>query len=178
MLIPVTFNPPGSQPTPPPKLPMALAKVSHDEVVLIELQGALEVEVTQPTDKNGKFVGKLTIDENGSGKPTLMIGHHLLEGNITPLTKPLAILTRITADAGSRDTNISSSSVSDAPSDRNNRGDENIDMNAMDCDDDGGDSGTQPSAIQSQQAQWEAVGIVKRKIVFSKRPMPIVGRLS
>lgn len=66
MLIPVTFNPPSSQSTPTLKLPAALAKISHDEVVLIELQGALEVEVAQPTDKNGKLVGKLTIDENGS----------------------------------------------------------------------------------------------------------------
>jgi len=63
MLIPITFNPPSSQ---NPKLPTALAKISHDEVVLVELQGALDVEVAQPTDKNGKFVGKLTVDESGS----------------------------------------------------------------------------------------------------------------
>lgn len=67
MLIPVTFNPhPSSRSTETAKLPPALAKISNDEVVLIELQGKLEVEIAQPSDKNGKFVGKLTIDEDGS----------------------------------------------------------------------------------------------------------------
>jgi hypothetical protein len=69
MLIPITFNPNSSLSSTSeetPKLPAALAKVANDEVVLIELQGALEVEVTQATDKNGKFVGKLTINEDGS----------------------------------------------------------------------------------------------------------------
>lgn len=68
MLIPITFNPnsSSSRPKETPKLPSALAKIANDEVVLIELQGALEVEVAQPTDKNGKFVGKLTINEDGS----------------------------------------------------------------------------------------------------------------
>lgn len=61
MLIPIVFNSSTS-----PKLPSALAKISNDEVVLIELQGLLEVEVAQPTDRNGKLVGKLTINEDDS----------------------------------------------------------------------------------------------------------------
>ncbi len=46
-----------------PKLPSSLAKISHDEVVLIELQGSLDVESKHPTERNGQFVGKLKIDE-------------------------------------------------------------------------------------------------------------------
>ena len=61
MLIPIVFNSSTS-----PKLPSALATISNDEVVLIELQGLLEVEVAQPTDRNGKLVGKLTINEDDS----------------------------------------------------------------------------------------------------------------
>lgn len=61
MLIPIVFNSSTS-----PKLPSALAKISNDEVVLIELQGLLEVEVAQPTDRNGGLVGKLTINEDDS----------------------------------------------------------------------------------------------------------------
>lgn len=61
MLIPIIFNSSTSS-----KLPSTLAKISNDEVVLIELQGMLEVEVAQPTDKNGKLVGKLTINEDES----------------------------------------------------------------------------------------------------------------
>jgi hypothetical protein len=40
-----------------------LAKISHDEVVLIELQGSLEVESNHPSERDGKHVGKLRIDE-------------------------------------------------------------------------------------------------------------------
>ena len=46
-----------------PKLPSSLAKISHDELVLIELQGSLDVESKHPTERNGQFVGKLKIDE-------------------------------------------------------------------------------------------------------------------
>ena len=59
MLIPIIFSSSTSS-----KLPSTLAKISNDEVVLIELQGMLEVEVAQPKDKNGKLVGKLTIHED------------------------------------------------------------------------------------------------------------------
>jgi chromosome transmission fidelity protein 8 len=65
MLIPITFNPtPNRQET--PKLPSTLAKISNDEVILIELQGNLEGP--QSLDKNGQLVGELTIDETGSVK--------------------------------------------------------------------------------------------------------------
>lgn len=59
MIIPITFN----SSTKWPKLPPALAKISHDEVVLIELQGSLEVELNHPSERNGQLVGNLTIDE-------------------------------------------------------------------------------------------------------------------
>ena len=45
------------------KLPPGLAKISHEEVVLVELQGSLEVECTHISESDGKFVGKLKIDD-------------------------------------------------------------------------------------------------------------------
>ena len=154
-----------------PKLPSCLAKISHDEVVLIELQGSLEVECAHITESDGKLVGKLDIDEanvsyppSGLGvwqsdqlplqnKLTLLIGHHLLEGKIATLTKPLAVLHRpntiFPKQAGSEVVNH----ISD--------GDE------MDVDD---------RNRASPKLGWDVVAIVKRKILFSKRPMPIVGR--
>jgi chromosome transmission fidelity protein 8 len=51
--------------SPYPKLPPGLAKLSHEEVVIIELQGSLEVECTHITESDGKLVGKLKIDEAG-----------------------------------------------------------------------------------------------------------------
>ncbi|KAJ7757785.1 Ctf8-domain-containing protein [Mycena maculata] len=138
MIIPVNFPIPSTSTA---KLPPALAKISHDELVLIELQGALEVECTSDGERDGRLVGRLCIDESAK-KATLTIGHHLLEGKIAPLPKPLAVLQRIADGA---------------------------DPDAMDCD---------PDDVATPTASWDAIAIVKRKIVFSKRPMPIVGRPS
>ncbi|TFY83784.1 hypothetical protein EWM64_g228, partial [Hericium alpestre] len=134
-------------------LPPALAQIGTSELALIELQGSLEVE----GDKRGQTVGKLTIDADGKvclltvsyppkltlhaplkGKPTLLIGYHLLEGKIVNLSKPLAVLHRTAPPSA--------------------------DADAMDVD---SDAPASPS--------YEIRAIVRKKLVFSKRPMPMVG---
>jgi chromosome transmission fidelity protein 8 len=60
MLIPITII---SSSLSNPKLPPGLAKISNSEVVLVELQGSLEVECNQPSERDGKLVGKLKIDD-------------------------------------------------------------------------------------------------------------------
>jgi hypothetical protein len=57
MIVPINFNPSSSS----SKLPPTLAKISHDEVVLLELQGELELE--NPSERNGMLVGTLKIDD-------------------------------------------------------------------------------------------------------------------
>lgn len=155
MIVPITFDSSSSN----PKLPSGLARISHDEVVLVELQGSLDVECNDPSERNGKLVGKLRIDSTTvcaresralihalfwhvtpKNKPTLIIGHHLLEGKISTLPKPFAILHRTNTNVDGLD-------------------------EAMDCD--------RPSV---NQTSWDVVGIVKKKIAFSKRPMPIVSK--
>src|SRR5271170_5396014 len=112
MIIPITIPSTSN-----PKLPPSLAKIGHDEIVLIELQGSLQVECSHDSERNGKFVGKLSINESGvrdcslhqknvaitllyiigyftKNRPTLTIGHHLLEGKVATLPKPLAVLQR------------------------------------------------------------------------------------
>jgi chromosome transmission fidelity protein 8 len=76
-----------------------------------------------------------------------VIGHHLLEGKIATLPKPLAVLQRVVAAAS---------------------------PDAMDCDPDA--SATSQTASEESAVSWDAIAIVKRKIIFSNRPMPIVGR--
>ncbi|KAJ6610699.1 Ctf8-domain-containing protein [Mycena sp. CBHHK59/15] len=141
MIIPVNFPLPSSSNA---KLPPALANISHDELVLIELQGALEVECTSDHERDGRLVGRLCIDA-ATNKPTLMIGHHLLEGKIAVLPKPLAVLHRMPGES---------------------------DPDAMECD------AELSSQVVETAVSWDAIAIIKRKIVFSKRPMPIVGRPS
>ncbi|KAG6865975.1 hypothetical protein C0991_009977 [Blastosporella zonata] len=133
-------------------LPPGLAKISHDEVVLIELQGALEVEGNHPSERDGKLVGKLTVD-TVTNKSTLLIGHHLLEGKITNLAKPLAILLR---SRTASTTTVSGTGVMDVEMFIHNDDEETH------------------NAVDMKQVEWDMVALVKRKIVFSKRPMPIV----
>ncbi|KAF8176590.1 Ctf8-domain-containing protein [Mycena galopus ATCC 62051] len=145
MIIPINFPVPSASTS---KLPHALATISHDELVLIELQGAFEVECTNDRERDGRLVGRLCIDEAGK-RPTLTVGHHLLEGKVTQLPKPLAVLRRV---AGAE-----------------------LD-DAMDCDNAPADESESQGAETSTTVSWDAIAVVKRKIVFSKRPMPIVGR--
>lgn len=119
-----------------------LAQYGADELVLIELQGELEVE----GDNAGQVVGKLTVDEN-SKKPTLLIAHHLLEGKLVNLPKPLAVLHRPSSEVGVEES-------------------EDVEMDGTGRDE------------SKQQRGWDVVAVVKRKMVFSKRPMPMVGKVA
>jgi len=145
MLIPITIT--SSSPS-NPKLPSGLAKISHNEVVLVELQGSLEVECDQPSERDGKLVGQLKMDDSTS-KPSLLIGHHLLEGTIASLPKPLAVILR-TGSLGNAGPELGNDAM------------------ALDV----------PSTGSGLSSSWSVVAVVKKKIVFSKRPMPVMGKQS
>lgn len=137
------------------KLPPQFAQFGTEEVVLVELQGALDVEGSM----NGQFVGKLSVDDETvrvtrlsrsyrtsqailvlQKKPSLLIGHHLLEGKLANLPKPLAIMHRVPSESEDDDTTSIDESVSHRP-----------------------------------PPTWKIRAVVKRKMVFAKRPMPMVG---
>ncbi|KAH9064047.1 Ctf8-domain-containing protein [Lactarius vividus] len=136
-------------------LPPALAQLGSSELFLLELQGDLEVS----GDKRGQLVGQLTIDDSGKGKPTLRIGYHLLEGTIVSLAKPLAVLQRMPTPSRSQ--------IPPPP-----QLDEDISMHC------GGDDGGEELGAPDEGAASTSYTIrtlVRKKIVFSKRPTPIVG---
>ncbi|KAF7312659.1 hypothetical protein MIND_00280100 [Mycena indigotica] len=146
MIVPISFNSPSTSAAATSyPLPPTLARISHAEVVLVELQGALEIHSAKPSERDGKLVGRLGIDDAGK-TATLRIGHHLLEGKVVQLAKPLAVLQRV-LDGHKED---------------------NMDV-------DGGEEQPAPSETQTTTG-WDAIALIKRKIVFSKRPTPIVGR--
>ncbi|KAI0695400.1 Ctf8-domain-containing protein [Cytidiella melzeri] len=118
-----------------PTLPPQLAKFGTDELVLIELQGALEVE----GQTAGQLVGKLDL-ETDPKKPTLLIGHHLLEGKLVNLAKPLGVMHKTSG-----------------------KFDEGVDA--------------LHEVGSSPPPEWDIVAVVRRKMVFAKRPMPMVGRV-
>ncbi|OSD01915.1 hypothetical protein PYCCODRAFT_1468199 [Trametes coccinea BRFM310] len=148
MLISVNISLPGPSTPSRRALPPQLVQFGTDELVLIELQGALEVE----GNKDGQLVGKLRVDP-ATKKPTLLIGHHLLEGKLVNLSKPLAVMHRYD--------HTTSSDAHGAEDD------------AMNLD----REGSQRPA-ENDARRWDIVAVVKRKMVFSRRPMPIVGRPS
>ncbi|KAF9526340.1 Ctf8-domain-containing protein [Crepidotus variabilis] len=153
MLIPITLPSSTSSSFSNPKLPPTIAKISHDEFVLIELQGALEIEGSNPRERDGKFIGTFKMDE-ATNKPTLLIGHHLLEGKVQTLAKPLGILVR--------NPNRNSSPKEDE--------EEEEEIDDMAVDNVNGEDLEQPSS------GWTITAIVKKKIIFSKRPMPVMGK--
>ncbi|KAG1738358.1 Ctf8-domain-containing protein [Suillus paluster] len=124
-----------------PKLPPCIAKLGHDELVLIELQGTLDIESSEDTTRDGQFVGKLNLKD--ANKPTLIIGHHLLEGKVVNLPKPLGVMHR--KETSKRYGYPGNGDDSRTMKDTSNPG-----------------------------VSWGIVALVKKKIVFSKRPMPIV----
>ncbi|KAF9514594.1 hypothetical protein BS47DRAFT_1294919 [Hydnum rufescens UP504] len=123
-----------------PPLPPHLISLGSDEVLIVELQGSL----TTQGDTSGQPVGTLVIDSQ-TNKPTLKIGHHLLEGTIQNLPKPYAVLAR---------SSHPSIQVADDP-----------------------DLVVVPAPLaqhRKNNASYNVITIVKKKIVFANRPVPIV----
>ncbi|CAG7855143.1 SubName: Full=Uncharacterized protein {ECO:0000313/EMBL:CCA68902.1} [Serendipita indica DSM 11827] len=127
MIIPVRL--PSQVPSPDHALPPAVASIGFNELVLLELQGSIEIE----GDYAGETIGMLDMSIEAcltSSKPTLRIGHHLLEGKLTGLPKPLAVL-------------------------KSNK-----------------------TAEPDNEVSFDIVSIIRKKIVFSKRPSPVMDNVA
>lgn len=159
MIIPLTL--PSGPSAHANTLPPALAQLGSSELFLLELQGDLILS----GDKRGQLVGHLTVSDDGKGKPTLRIGYHLLEGTIVSLAKPLAVLQRVRTPSPSPPR----SQIPPIPTPQPD-GDEDIDIDIdMRCGDDGVEE------LGATSTSYTIRTIVRKKIVFSKRPTPIVG---
>lgn len=131
-----------------------MADLGNGDVVLIELQGSLEVQGS--TDS--LIVGTLEIDPKTvcglfmmtvkreeltqiypvfQNKPSLIIGPHFLEGKIVSLATPLAIMEKKSSSSDQMDVD-----------EEDNR--------------------------EEAEVEWQISAIVKKKVVFSKRPMPLL----
>lgn len=145
-------------------LPYPLARLGSDQIVLIELQGKLEVE----GDPSNGFVGVFKIDEKD--RPSLRIGHHLLEGKIVNLPKPFAVLVRSSRarSASAAPSHHSSSSITLSDPHLKNVSTPSVKPSAALVDE-------EDAAPSGLDVEYDVVAIVKKKIVFGKRPTPIVG---
>ncbi|KAF4614139.1 hypothetical protein D9613_007837 [Agrocybe pediades] len=110
-------------------------------------------------------------------KPSLLIGHHLLEGKIATLPKPYAILMRKGNQKTAKKKKKKIHSDEEAAEGDDDMVDEE-EEEAMQIDGESPDlpgSGSEPS-VEATSAGWTIAGIVKKKIIFSKRPMPVIGK--
>lgn len=66
------------------------ALTPNGELILIELQGSLEIENQSPA--GGQVLGTISFEPTRLDRPVLMISHHRLEGKFVNLVRPLAVL--------------------------------------------------------------------------------------
>lgn len=183
----------ASRPLPPPLVTL----IGSADVLLLELQGAL----TAHGDSAGELIGILALDTHTQAritiqslpctspnvlsldflflyyfhrvgpnhlilanhlpnscirqKPTLRIGHHLLQGTIVTLPKPCALIARSRPVLISHSTPSSDHPFTEAE-----------DQAEMDVDN--------PSTEEPESVNYDILAIVRKKLVFAKRPIPIV----
>ncbi|KAG7095238.1 hypothetical protein E1B28_006012 [Marasmius oreades] len=160
MVIPIIFSPSTLS---EPSLSGPLARISDSELLLLEFQGEIHVDSEEGDVKSGQLVGTLTIDE-GLTRPALRIGHNQLEGKLVTLAKPLAVLRK----------------QRPKPQPQQNFPDEtNYDENTVNLDQEeeleNMNMVMATSLTPQAPTEWHGIALIRRKIVFSKRPMPIVG---
>jgi chromosome transmission fidelity protein 8 len=96
-------------------------------------------------------------------KPTLTIGHHLLEGKIVSLPKPIAVIQRSSKPRPKANLAPLPSDDEDSQIETQTQSLEAEDLMDMDI----------HATQKGSDVEWNAIAIVRRKIIFSKRPMPI-----
>ncbi|KDN41154.1 hypothetical protein K437DRAFT_238485 [Tilletiaria anomala UBC 951] len=74
-------------------VPSSLTRLTpNGELVLIELQGSLEMSGLEDCGEGAQLLGTLSFEKGISEHPVLTVSHHRLEGKIVSLQKPLAVL--------------------------------------------------------------------------------------
>ncbi|GAA5989010.1 hypothetical protein JCM10908_006267 [Rhodotorula pacifica] len=138
-----------------------------DEPFLLELQGSLDPPKGEDADTteqlggmSGVRVGKLDLEN--PKKPILRIAHHRLEGKVEKLATPYALL-RTRPNAGGPVTPLESSSF-DADSGRP----------AKRARTSPPPPSTDTLTAASVSKRIEIVALIRNKLVFSKRPEPLI----
>ncbi|BGP57568.1 hypothetical protein JCM8202_000472 [Rhodotorula sphaerocarpa] len=142
-----------------------------DEPFLLELQGSLDPpkgeDPALELGMEGVRVGKLDLDN--PKKPVMRIAHHRLEGKIEKLATPYALLRtqpESAPDSEAATTNKASHSAvreGDRPTKRARTRSPSPDPSTL-----------QTSQVASPPNRIEIVALIRHKIIFSRRPEPLI----
>lgn len=180
MIIPINLNPEPDTSDLGCSFPPHIVKLGTSELVILEMQGSFHVEgLGEGDDTKGRMVAKLMIGEVSTcpflarkslrgvrltrltiqdNKPSLLVGHNLLEGKIVTLSKPLAVLRkRSPMKSGA----VAQVNAQDDIEDMDEEGARKIN--------DFGESVEDGTGLE-----YDMVALVTKKLLFSKRPMPVV----
>ncbi|GFN75171.1 chromosome transmission fidelity protein 8-like protein [Plakobranchus ocellatus] len=111
---------------------------------IVELQGDLETR--HPVPLSGKFIGDIHFTHKDA--PVLIIGHHILQGKVITLEKPLAVL-------------VKSSRPDSGASEMDTRSDDKL----------------QPMTKPQSSTTYLVEAIITKKILFKTRPKPIIAHV-
>ncbi|GAA6036429.1 hypothetical protein JCM8097_003500 [Rhodosporidiobolus ruineniae] len=153
------------------------------EPFLVEMQGQLELppgeqeeaakENEGRSEMEGVRVGK--VDLSDPKKPVLRIAHHRLEGKLETLLTPYALLRTIrNTSSSSSSTNPSSDHPSAASSASKRSAPDTADDPAPKRPRPDSSSASSSSDSPSSSTQISIAAIIRRKIVFSRRPEPLI----
>ncbi|GAA6061635.1 hypothetical protein JCM10212_002512 [Sporobolomyces blumeae] len=175
------------------------------EPFLVEFQGYLELPAGDSADEDGSGAGGSgsgddaarlrgsrvgKIDLSDPKKPTMRIAHHRLEGKLEKLLTPYALL-RTTkrrrrrsddddddapgSEPGSKRARVEGAEQDATPSERGEtRGDGSGESRRSER----GEEDGRPEDDEGSSTEITIVGLVRHKIVFNKRPEPLIEAMS
>ncbi|POY76229.1 hypothetical protein BMF94_0424 [Rhodotorula taiwanensis] len=143
-----------------------------DEPFLLELQGSLDPpkgeDPALDLGMDGVRVGKLDLEN--PKKPVLRIAHHRLEGKVEKLATPYALLRtqpKPWTDADSRPTKRARTRSPSPPTSHPLSESHNSKAAAS-------STTSSSSSTATQRTEIEIVALIRHKIVFSRRPEPLI----
>ncbi|XP_049299848.1 chromosome transmission fidelity protein 8 homolog [Anopheles funestus] len=146
-----------------------------DEWCIVELQGDLDVRGDRIMD--GQFIGDLLY--NKYGQPILIIGHHILQGRLQKIDKPLLVVEKCDLqrrDAGEDETMLDISQLTVTQSQEQHDLDStahSITSNRTVLD--------TTVAIEHKvvpKVEYRVRAVVRNKVLFKARPKPIIANVS
>ncbi|XP_019529178.2 chromosome transmission fidelity protein 8 homolog isoform X2 [Aedes albopictus] len=148
-----------------------------DEWCIVELQGDLEVRGDRIMD--GQFIGDLLY--NKYGQPILIIGHHILQGRLQKMDKPLLVMEK----CETRKRRITEPAPNSTEGDDDPENETMLDVSQV-SHLDSTIASSNRTVLDSTLAvehktvpktEYQVRAVVKHKILFKARPKPIIANV-